>query len=87
VLSEENDVLTTKVLKESICSVNKNEEITSSIMANKSSDPACDQVTIKVNDDDQEKRKGTLLPPKSTRCPPQKREKDFYGRFTTSDCL
>jgi hypothetical protein len=87
VLSEENHMLTTNILKESICSVNENEESTSSIIANKSTDPACDQVTVKVNNDDQEKYKGTVLPPKRTQRPPQQRERNFCGRFMTSGCL
>jgi hypothetical protein len=75
VSSEENRVLTPRVPKES--SASKNEECTSLIMVNKSIDPACDQVNSKVNNDDQEKHKGTVLPPKRTRCPPQKRDKDI----------
>jgi hypothetical protein len=70
-------VLTAKVVKESICSANETEESTSSILAHKSNDMACDQVRLKVNDDDQEKHKGTVLPPKRTHHPPQKSEKHF----------
>ena len=46
-------------------------------MDNKLTEPACDQINLKVNDDNQEKHKRTGLPPKRIRRPPQKREKDF----------
>jgi hypothetical protein len=65
------------LFQESIFSANQNDESSSSAMANKSIDPACDQVELKVNDDDREKHKGTVLPPKRTLCPAQKCEKDF----------
>jgi hypothetical protein len=56
-------------------------------MVNKSTDLACDHVKLKVNDDDQEKHEGTVLPVKRTWCPLQRHKKDFNGRFMKSDCL
>jgi hypothetical protein len=75
--SEENQVLKTQVPKESICLAKGNKESISLIMHNELIDPVCDQINSKVNDDDEEKHKRTVLPPKRTWRSPQKREKDF----------
>lgn len=75
--SEVNQVWTTQVSKASICSARENEESISSNMDNKQIDSTCEQINLRENDDDQDKQKRTALPFKRTRCPPQKRDKDF----------
>jgi hypothetical protein len=86
-LSEENRVLTTKVLKDSICSANENKESTSSIMVNKSTDPACNQVKLKVNDGYQESINGLYYLLRKLGIHPRNVKRIFYSTFMASDCL
>jgi hypothetical protein len=68
VLSEVNSVWTTQVSRESISSARENEESVGTDMDNKQIHSKCD---------DQDKHRGTVLPFKRIRRPPQKLDKDF----------
>jgi hypothetical protein len=76
-LSEENHVQTGQVSQESIGSVMVGEQV----------DLSCESINPRGTEVDHDKQEMTALPSKRTQLQLQKRNKYFYGRSTTSDCL